>query len=271
MEKLLHEKLRECHSFVGLNDILGIHTIKIGDAFETLADEIEHRYHPKPVDGDGRPWELGDACITDEGEDATIVGYRPGGRVFIDLHDGREFARCYASDLKRPPKVLDADGVEIKVGDTVYWTDETSDPGREAHVYGLGFIRDAPFSPVQVFTTKDCTLRSGWMMPKHLTHERPVLDANGERICEGDTVWHVTRGEKHTVEKVDGEDGGIFVECCNSIFGGIEFTHREPDSLEKLQDLISAIDNVHGGSNTELHLQLDKAYDMCTALIERGA
>lgn len=41
------------------------------------------------------------------------------------------------------------------------------------------------------------------------------------------------------------------------------------DSLEKLQDLINAIDNVHGASNEELHLQLDKAYSMCTAIIER--
>lgn len=98
-----------------------------------------------------------------------------------------------------------------------------------------------------------------------------VLDADGVSICKGDTVWHITSGEKYTVYKVDGEDGGIFIEGCCSIFSGVEFTHREPDSLEKLQDLISAIDNVHGGSSTELHLQLDKAYDMCTALIERGA
>lgn len=279
MEKLLHERLRECaERCVDEIDVNGVWIYPLTPTeFVALADEIERCYHPKPVDVDGRPWELGDECITAEGEDATIVGYRPGRRVFIDLHDVREFARCYASDLKRPLKVLDADGVEIKVGDAVYWTDETSDPGREAHVYGLGFIRDAPFSPVQVFTTKDCTLRSGWMMPKHLTHERPVLDANGERICEGDTCWYTDRlpverfrGDKVTVKRI--YENGITVYNETRGFSQYELspeslTHREPDSLEKLRDdLMAAHESWDGDPN-----KLVGYADRLTALIERGA
>ncbi len=48
-------------------------------------------------------------------------------------------------------------------------------------------------------------------------------------------------------------------------------THCMPESLEMLQDLINAIDNVYGSENEELHLQLDKADSICTALMERGA
>lgn len=124
--KLLHERLRgwaadeepmrEAH--------LGMGTVSRSSLFRAFAGEIERYYIPISCDPDGRPWKIGDDCITAEGEEATIVGYRGNGRVFIDLHDERCYARCYASDLKRPQtKVLDANGVPIKVGDTVWSTD----------------------------------------------------------------------------------------------------------------------------------------------------
>lgn len=117
MEKLLHERLRDWAESAKMQDLSVENVIareitsgkqgnlSCGEQIEMVlgfANEIERNYHPKPVDQYGKPWEIGDDCITAEGEEATIVGYREGGKVFIDLHDEREFARSYASDLKRP-------------------------------------------------------------------------------------------------------------------------------------------------------------------------
>ena len=61
-----------------------------------------------------------DACVDLVGEDAFLTGFKPGERV------------------KRPaPDVLDADGVPIKVGDTVWHED-----GSELHVIGFGDVQD---------------------------------------------------------------------------------------------------------------------------------
>ena len=61
-----------------------------------------------------------DACVDLVGEDGFLTGFKPGERV------------------KRPVQsVLDADGVEIKVGDTVWHED-----GSELHVIGFGDVQD---------------------------------------------------------------------------------------------------------------------------------
>ena len=61
-----------------------------------------------------------DVCVDLVGEDGFLTGFKPGERV------------------KRPaPKVLDADGVLIKVGDTVWHED-----GSELHVIGFGDAQD---------------------------------------------------------------------------------------------------------------------------------
>lgn len=121
MKKLLHERL--------IPDECGVCELECDGRVITLSKydvralrkEIERYYIPLSCDSDGNPWKIGDDCITAEGEEATIVGYMGKGRVFIDLHDERCYARCYASDLKRPqPKVLDADSVEIKEGENVW-------------------------------------------------------------------------------------------------------------------------------------------------------
>ena len=116
MEKLLHERLRDWNVAADKR-FLYPGTIAEGEVlddvykhdnrtqmrlFEWFADEIERNYIPLSCDSDGNPWKIGDDCITSEGEEATIVGYRGNGKVFIDLHDERCYARCYAFDLKRP-------------------------------------------------------------------------------------------------------------------------------------------------------------------------
>ena len=86
----------------------------------------------------------------------------------------------YGERVKRPaPKVLDADGVEIRVGDTV-WTD-----------YG-----DGPWTVTKITTAhawhvygESDELGSLDMPPSTLTHSAPVLAADGKPIREGETVY----------------------------------------------------------------------------------
>lgn len=58
-----------------------------------------------------------------------------------------------------------------------------------------------------------------------------VLDADGMPIKVGDTVWHISTGEKHTVEELTG-DGGIYIDRSSLTWGGVMFTHKEPDTQE---------------------------------------
>lgn len=96
--------------------------------------------------------------------------------------------------VKRPaPKALDADGVEIRVGDTVW--DEHGDELVVLAVYGQDVhCRYAEY--------EDQICDNGTWEPSQLTHQRPVLDADGVEIREGDTVYEVKTGDKFVVETI---------------------------------------------------------------------
>lgn len=88
-----------------------------------IADEIEREvdkyYLPRPLFEDGEPVHTGDE--TDHGT-AWVIAVFGDGDWHVHTIDGTILkSEDYDSVLKRPsPKVLDADGVEIKVGDTVW-------------------------------------------------------------------------------------------------------------------------------------------------------
>lgn len=124
MEKLLHERLREANGLAyNIQKAMGLdpdedHTW--GELFLMIADEIERYYIPLPCDPEGKPWEIGDAGITKSDTDVIVRGYYGGTTLVVE--DGNEVRfTLYADELKRPqPKVLDADGEEIKVGQNRY-------------------------------------------------------------------------------------------------------------------------------------------------------
>lgn len=104
--------------------------------------------------------------------------------------------------------------------------------------------------------------QSGTMSDRIKRPDTKVLDADGVRICNGDTVWDVDSGEKLTVQEFANSECGL-VQCCNDD-GECEdhdahnLTHREPDSLDKLRD------------DMLKHVNLRCFADRLTALIERG-
>lgn len=88
--------------------------------------------------------------------------------------------------IKRPP-VLAADGEPLEVGQTV-WHEET---GR-----GPWVVVRASNGQATVDEKENVT---GTYDGNMLTHQRPVLDAYGVPIREGDTVWHIKTGREYVV------------------------------------------------------------------------
>lgn len=160
MEKLPHEKLREAakteadernyypcvvaaKDFGAMDDTRYTTEVKLLNA---IAGEIEKYYIPRPRFEDGEP--VQDSDLREIGEYAVCCVYMDGSWIFNpDKYedernpkpwDEQEGRQC--DFIKRPePKVLDADGVEIKVGDTVF-ENNSPIPLKVVTVYGDGDI-----------------------------------------------------------------------------------------------------------------------------------
>lgn len=136
--------------------------------------------------------------------------------------------------VKRPaPEVLDADGVPIKVDDTVWHED-----GSELHVIGFGGAQDGETMLVVEYVAGPT--KWGEVRCLSVTHTRPapkVLDADGVEIHVGDTVYDV-RGERFTVTDIEGgllglsQDGFII----GSWMPADQFSISLRDSWERLEE-----------------------------------
>ncbi len=157
-------------------------------------------------------------------DDFERYGEENGVSAVTMYADGSFALNCRAYSkgerVKRPaPKVLDADGVEIRVGDTV-WDVEF---GCE-HV--VTKVSDgAVFVAFEDESADRCD-------PASLTHRAPVFAADGRPLREGETVYHVADGRAAVVREV--RDGGAVVEpvdgrpCgrCRADY----LTHERPES-----------------------------------------
>ena len=134
----------------------------------------------------------------------------------------------YRPDKVEPPapKVLDADGVEIRVGDVLY----SIETGDSVTVDSI-----EPGNPW--FATTDGTLQHC----AKFTHRAPVLASDGKPLEVGQTVYAKNYGYvKCTVLAIERVVDGYLVEVENE--GGHkfrqtpdEFTHERLDSWERLE------------------------------------
>lgn len=248
----------------------------------------------------GEPVPLGgEVTVTVHDEDGDFdrtlairsIKYKENG-VLLEGTKNEMVVLSHGERVNRPaPKVLDADGVEIRVGDVLYrksdgrmskvvkvyektFTDADDyvrpgegythrapvlaadgEPLREGeHVYHVEtgaelVVKELPkpreYQAVVVFAPPASHLTS--FDPDQLTHERPVLDADGVPIHEGDTVyangnargdgtaWRVLRidpGISHPLccEREDGKPGGARDLKPEWV------THQRPDSWERIEE-----------------------------------
>lgn len=243
-------------------DLMG----QLDAADEELVEKIGKRLMPsgvrlpkdmagKTIDPSGPVW-LGD-------EKMAVVAVSHKSRLCLrpwSRKRGGGGGRWYESSrvsVKRPaPRVLDADGEEIRVGDVVY---EVGGDGRALHVFDVcPEAVDAKFASGHVYN----------LDPKDLTHRAPVLAADGRPLREGETVWHEDGTQLRVTGFGDEEDGETLVEVyrisgptdwgeCRSL----SLTHERPDSWERLEDdtdaLLKAESNGKGSYNA--------ANDYCNA------
>lgn len=203
-------------------------------------EEIKKRLMPEGMEWprfeDGEPVRFGDVVsdgyetgrvyyVTFDTVNPVIIGFTdetpeqdPGTWLEVSVNDGER--------VKRPaPKVLDADGVEIRVGDVLY----SIETGDSVTVDSI-----EPGNPW--FSTTDGTLHHC----AKFTHRAPVLAADGKPLREGETVWHKQTGRATTVK---GFDRMLGEPCAVVDFAGIEqrvsgtlLTHERPDSWERLEE-----------------------------------
>lgn len=217
-----------------------------------------------PCDKDGEPWSIGDRVMPGNRSESTVTGYDFDGNEWFLKYRWcgiDSYANEFATSCKRPaPEVLLGDGKPVSKGETVY-------------VIESGIERT-----VKDFGTKLCEGMDGWdgspwvmfdngswMHARDLTHEHPVLGADGLTIKVGDTVWLVdeysqyagsngsANGNEYSLLGVDPQET-LFVEydrlvvsgknyvrlsTCNAWCHASWLTHTPPDTLERLRDDIT--------------------------------
>ena len=188
-----------------------------------------------PVDAGGAPIRVGDAVRSTTGVELTVTAVeeasaRPGDWV-VTGRTGHGTTSFFASSLtrKRPaPKVLDADGVEIELGDDLY----SVEGGLKLHVGHIDRFAGK-------IATADMFAIDRWADPSLYTHRAPVLASDGRPLREGETVW-TKDGFGWTVADTD----VAFMPGCVQVRGSgkmsyanpLQLTHERPDSWERLED-----------------------------------
>jgi hypothetical protein len=206
-------------------------------------DAVEKRLMPEgmewPKHTDGELVRIG-GCWGEDGCDTSItyierIIFAEDG-VYLDNEYNEAFYR-HGERVERPaPKVLDADGVEIRAGDTVWCTN------------GHG-----PFEVTRIVYTDQLRVicddeKNGHLnvFPERITHRAPVLAADGKPLREGETVWGTGREEHEYV--ILGQPGlgggaGRFKVACHDVTDDIDcdcdpdlLTHEQPDTWERLEE-----------------------------------
>lgn len=191
---------------------------------------------------DGEPVMIGDEVDGLGGE--IIEVYIAENAAAIWNNFGHHMHLSLGERVKRPaPEVLDADGVLIKAGDTVWHED-----GSELHVIGFGDAQDGETMLVVKYAAGPT--KWGEVRCLSVTHTRPapkVLDADGVEIEAGDTVYGIGR-TKHRFEvidphHIDPEVGEAFSVRCYDRDELEEchckpklLAHTRPDSWERLEE-----------------------------------
>lgn len=178
--------------------------------------------------------------------DSRDIAWNPDGEWFFNAvkEDGvpiaigseKVYAKAAMTDDGRvvrhaAPEVLGADGKPMKVGETVYPIDGE----------WLGI-------PLEVLGIESLSVKvslpsgKGWtiFVASELTHESPVLGADGKPIVVGETVYPTYgfyAGTSGKVVSVEHQDNVRVELCCSTErFDGCYLTHTPPDTQNAIDD-----------------------------------
>lgn len=185
-------------------------------------EEISKRLMPAdcewPHFEDGEPVRVGDKLMTSDG----AVRVEELSLTICDT-DGGVTCVPFGERVKRPA-VLAADGEPLEVGQTVWNVNN----GMEFTVSRLP--KPGEYQAVEVRYRNGSSTSFD---PDRLTHQRPVLDADGVPIKEGDTVFCRVCGWPLPVTKID-SDGTVWT-GGNHAHAGDDLIH-EQDTWERIEE-----------------------------------
>ena len=224
----LRDALQWLHDQGGIGAVYSRYKdVVLGEAEEALevmySEDIEKRLMPE-----GMEWpRFEDGELVIPGDEAVIFGrsQKVNSIQFFDCciflqSDDYDKHVSYGERVKRPAKVLDADGVEIDVGDDIY----SIEGSLKFHVSHVDRANGKIATDVMFTIDK-------WADPKMYTHRAPVLAADGKPLREGETVYHVVHNlcEHYAVVKPEGADR--FADCRFEYL-----THERPDTRAQVID-----------------------------------
>ena len=203
--------------------------------------ELRKRAMPEgfewPCFESGEPVMLGDS----------VTEYVVGGELkvrSIEFRDGATYLReGFRTDgivivrpgerVKRPaPKVLDADGEEIREKRDVWWICEGDERGFHAERLRVETILPDGLVECSPYNGGTCVS----LESSELYVNKPVPASDGRPLRDGETVWNVKTGERYVV----GAFAGGCVNVSDGRGGGLQLfpsqlTHERPDSFEQLE------------------------------------
>lgn len=200
---------------------------------------LERCTYKKPVDDCNEPVQFGDEIeLHSDGGDfysgrfQEINISRGPVRLLSFTGVDHEHLRRYDTEcdvIKRPaPEVLLGDGKPVSKGETVYVIESGIE--RTARDFGTKLCEGMDGwdgSPWVMFDN------GSWMRANDLTHERPVIGADGLPIKDDETVYDVETGEAYIVRLPCAGTGKTFFEG-----GGYRdpayLTHTPPDTQRKI-------------------------------------
>ena len=204
------------------------------NGYRDLAREYEKRLMPEgyewPRYDTGEPVLITDVVVgQDYGEHLEVSSIEFHANGFT-IHDRTGFSKWYESDAWfERPAIIAADGEPLEVGQTVWGI------GRFQHKFEVLALNDIDPEIGSRFNVK-CFNRNEnkkcWCDPSLLTHQRPVLDADGSPLKAGQTVWVEQNGDGPYIIDADGvRSTSDFVDC--------HFKDNENERLRIRADLIT--------------------------------
>ena len=175
------------------------------------------------------------------------AGFSNQYEVYVCKDCGKVMLKNVEEALEIVEKIFDAEGTPIEVGDIVYYDDDP-EPFRVASF-------DGPEHVCLTLVKDPNSILSYTMKSSHLSHKRPILDAEGVPINVGDVVYSVPanvndviyftleKGKAYTVVCIETNGGKYLIDIAEvngewSIYSVSpeNLTHERPDSWEKLEE-----------------------------------
>ena len=205
---------------------LCVSKIDVRELFTAIAYRIEREYMPLPL-LEWEPLKVGDR-VDGYGQDgAEVVAVMNSDMVVVrstvkggyGYHDEAYPLMLWSVDeLKRHRReVLDADGVQINVGDVVYFVDN-------AEAFDVLGVESDGDEPVHI-GRNDGTSTDAWVSPGELTHKQP------------DTLERIEKDAMKTFNDYWGCENGYCLECPSRIDGKTPDKHYGVHTCAKAQKL----------------------------------